>query len=68
MHVEGKPRKEHDRMILGRRDGHEQPEGRLSLAVGKDELIEMPRYPESIKTGGKHKSLRHKKYNLLFAI
>ena len=62
MHVEGKPRKEHDRMILGHRDDHEQAESDLSLAIAKDEVIERPRYPESIKTYGKHKSLRYEKY------
>jgi hypothetical protein len=55
-------------MILGHRDDNEQAGAGFPLALVKDEVIGRPRYPESIKTGGKHKSLRYEKYNLQFVI
>ena len=48
-HVEGKSRKGHDKMTLDHPDGYEQPGPGCSLAVGKDEAIETPRCPESVK-------------------
>ena len=53
MHVGGKPRKEHDKMILDHRDDHEHADFDFHLAIAKDEVIGMPRYPGSIKTDGK---------------
>jgi hypothetical protein len=50
VHVEGKPRIEHDRMILGHRDDHEQAQPDFPLATAKDEEIGKPRCPESIET------------------
>jgi hypothetical protein len=68
VHVGGKPREGHDKMILGHRDDNEQAGAGFPLAIVKDEVIGRPRYPESIKTGGKHKSLGYEKYNLQFVI
>ena len=36
-------------MTLDHPDGYEQPGPGCSLAVGKDEVIETPKYPESVK-------------------
>ena len=69
MHVGGKPRIEHDRMILNHRHDHEYPD--LPQAIAKDEGpgIGRTRCPEGIETDGKHKSLvRYEKYNLQFEI
>ena len=68
VHVGGKPRIEHDRMILNHRHDHVQPWPDLSLAIAKDEVIGRPRYPESIKTGGKHKNLRYEKWTPQYEI
>ena len=53
-------------MTLGHRDDHERAEAHFPFAVRKDEVIERPRYPESIETAGKHKSPTYEKYNLQF--
>ena len=70
VHVGGKPRIEHDRMILNHRHDHdsERPEPDFPLAIARDEEIGRPRYPESIRQVVSTRVLRYEKCNLQFEI